>query len=336
MMLTSVGFGSRELKLGPELVSGFLSAIRMFGQDLLADDITAIETGSYQFVWDFAEPVLGVALTDREDDEVAILAVLKTLNALFLERFQKELRNWIGEVAPFRNFNPVVREVIHDYLPTFEKPQYEIMHPEILRLWRRFDKGLDLLIYGLLAGIPLLVVGRKARNEVIIRQVRTLQQRRIPVMWFSEPGAAKQVLCDRPPYLSFILSLPDSAYESTFADSCKQGTTHVAIIVEEGTINSVGFKPQPLGIATTIDFAANVLGETGRKLRSIAETAFYTTRSRVMEVARLLVKTPNLPDKEAAALLRLMQQDYQIFKVLAVTGGYIRRERKRIAKRQEQ
>lgn len=333
MMLISVGFGPRHLKLGPELVSGFLSAIRMFGQDLLEDDITAIETGNYQFVWDFADPVLSVALTDRDDDEVAILAVLKTLNALFLERYQKELRNWIGEVAPFRKFSPVVREVIHDYLPSFEKPHYEVLRPEILRLWRRFDKGLDLLLYGLLAGIPLLVVGRKTRNEAIIRQLRTLQQRRIPVMWFSEPGAAKQVLRDRPPYLSFILSLPDSAYASTFSDSIRQGMTHVAIIVEDNAVNSIGFKPQPLGIAATIDFAANVLGETGRKLRTIAETAFHTTRSRIVEVARLLAKSPNLPDKQAATLLRLGKKDFQIFKVLAINGGYVRRERKRITQR---
>jgi hypothetical protein len=332
MMLLSVGFGPRELNLGPELVSGFLSAIRMFGQDLLADDITAIETGNYQFVWDFSDPVLSVALTDRDDDEVAILAVLKTLNALFLERYQKELRNWIGEVAPFRKFKPVVKEVIHDYLPSFEKPQYEVLHPEILRLWRRFGKGLDLLLYGLLAGVPLLVVGRKNRNEVIVRQLRTLQQRRIPVMWFREPSAARQVLSDRPPYLSFILSLPDSAYESTFSDSARQGVTHVAINVEDSTVDSVGFKPQPLGISATIDFVANVLGETGRKLRAIAETAFYTTRSRITEVAKLLAKSPNLPDKEAATLLRLRKKDYQIFKVLAITGGYVRRERKRIAK----
>ncbi len=337
LVLTSVGFGPMTVNVSPELVSGFLSALRMFGQDLLADDVASIETGNYQFVWDFADPVLSVALADREDDDVSIMAVLKTLNALFIDRFQKDLSRWTGEVAPYRTFNPVAREVVQDYLPTFEKPQeIEELRPAIIRLWRRFGPGLDILLYGLLRGAPILAVGRKTRNQSVIRALQTLRRRRIPVMYFDDASAALQVLRDRPPNMSFILSLPNRAYETTFANSAKMGLTYICLLVEEHLVLPVGFEAKPLGIAANLGHAEKVLGERGAELRSVAETAFLTIRNRTEDVAQLLANSPELPDKEAARLLRLSKEDYQTFKELAQEGGYIRREKKRVEQEQRQ
>ncbi|MFX1317972.1 MAG: hypothetical protein ACFE9D_01045 [Promethearchaeota archaeon] len=317
------------VNVSPELVSGFLSALRMFGQDLLADDVTTIETGNYQFVWDFADPVLSVALADREDDDVSIMAVLKTLNALFLDRYQKELRRWTGEIAPFRHFNPIAREVVQDYLPTFEKPpETEALRPAIIRLWRRFGQGLDILLYGLLRGMPILAVGRKSRNQSVIRALQTMRGRRIPVMYFDDAGAALQVLRDRPPNMSFILSLPNRAYEETFADSSNMGLTYTCLLVEEHIVLPVGFDAKSLGIADTVAHAEKVLGESGAELRNITETAFLTVRERIRGVAKLLAQTDKIPDDEAARLLRLAKDDYYIFKELAIEGGYVRRARK--------
>jgi hypothetical protein len=319
-----------EVKMSPELVSGFLSALRMFGQDLLADDVTTIETGNFQFVWDLADPVLSVALADREDDGVSIMAVLKTLNALFLDRYQKELRRWTGEVAPFRDFNPVAREVVQDYLPTFEKPKKETdLRPAIIRLWRRFGPGLDILLYGLLRGAPILVVGRKSRNQSVIRALQTMQRRRIPVMYFEDAGAALQVLQDRPANMSFILSLPNRAYEETFADSATMGLMYVCLLVEEHIVLPVGFESRPLKIADAVAHSEKVLEESGAELRKVAEMAFLTLRSRIDEVAELLAQSETLPDDEASTLLRVSKEDYIIFKELAVEGGYVRRARKR-------
>ncbi|MFX1508711.1 MAG: hypothetical protein ACFFBR_00255 [Promethearchaeota archaeon] len=327
--MTSIGFGSKEMSVSPELVSGFLSALRMFGQDLLADDVTTIETGNFQFVWDLADPVLSVALADREDDDVAIMAVLKTLNALFLDRYQKELRGWTGEVALFREFNPVAREVVQDYLPTFEKPQDSELRPAIIRLWRRFGPGLDILLYGLLRGVPILAVGRKSRNQSVIRALQTLRRRRIPVMYFNDAGAALQVLQDRPANVSFILSLPNRAYEDTFADSATMGIRYVCLLVEEHIVLPVGFEAKPLGISDNVAHAEKILGQSGAELRNIAETAFMTIWNRIDEVANLLAYSEAIPDDEAAQLLRLSKNDFSIFKELAVEGGYVRRVGKR-------
>ncbi len=330
LVLTSVGFGSMEVDVSPELVSGFLSALRMFGQDLLADDVTTIETGNFQFVWDFADPVLSVALADREDDDVSIMAVLKTLNALFLDRYQKELSLWTGEIAPFRNFDPVAREVVQDYLPTFEKPlETTELRPAIIRLWRRFGPGLDILLYGLLRGAPILTVGRKSRNQSVIQALQTLRRRRIPVMHFNDAGAALQVLQDRPANMSFILSLPNRAYEETFADSANQGLLYICLLVEEHIVLPVGFETKPLNIAEAVAHAEKVLGESGVELRNVAERAFLTVRDRIDDVANLLANSENLPVDEASKLLRLSKSDYAIFKELAVEGGYVRRARKR-------
>ncbi len=331
LVLTSVRFGSITVNVSPELVSGFLSALRMFGQDLLSDDVTTIETGNYQFVWDFADPVLSVALADREDDDVSIMAVLKTLNALFIDRYQKELRRWTGEVAPYRAFKPIAREVVQDYLPTFEKPvEPSELRPAIIRLWRRFGTGLDILLYGLLRGAPILAVGRKSRNQTVIRALQTLRGRRIPVMYFDDAGAALQVLRDRPANMSFILSLPNRAYEETFADSAKMGLTYVCLLVEEHIVLPVGFDSQPLNVADTVAHAEKVLGESGAELRNVAETAFLTVRNRVEDVAHLLAHNSTIPDAEASKLLRLSKKDFLIFKELAETGGYIRRVGKRV------
>ncbi len=331
LVLTSVGFGSTTSNVSPELVSGFLSALRMFGQDLLEDDVTTIETGNYQFVWDFRDPVLSVALTDRTDDSVAIMAVLKTLNALFVERFQKQLRRWTGEVAPFREFNPIIREVIRDYLPSFEKPKdNETLRPAIIRLWRLFGEGLDTILYGLIAGIPLMVVGRKSRNQSVIRALQTLEMRRIPIMWFDDAGAALQVLKTRPPYLSFIISLPRRAYEATFSDAASLGLTHVALLVKDCIVKAIGFDVKSLRIARAIEHAEIVLGKQGTELRNVADTAYQTTKCRINEVAKFLAENPTLPDNEGATLLRIPEEDFLIFKELADHGGYLRRERKRV------
>ncbi|MFX1244371.1 MAG: hypothetical protein ACFE8F_05370 [Promethearchaeota archaeon] len=336
LVLTSVGFGPTAVNVSPELVSGFLSALRMFSQDLLSDDVTTIETGNYQFVWDFADPVMSVALADREDDDVSIMAVLKTLNALFLDRFQKELKRWTGEVAHFREFNPVAREVVNDYLPTFEKPKEPLeLRPAIIRLWRRFGPGLDILLYGLLRGIPILTVGKKSRNQSVIRALQTMQRRRIPVMYFEDAGAALQVLQDRPPNMSFILSLPQRAYESTFADASKMGLTYVCLLIEEHVVLPVGFESKSFNIAETVAHAEKELGESSPELRSVAETAFLTIRDRIDDVARLLAKSPGLPEDEAAQLLRLSAEDFAAIKELAEEGGYLRRERKRIGTQPE-
>jgi hypothetical protein len=301
----------------------------MFGQDLLADDVTTIETGNYQFVWDLADPVLSVALADREDDDVSIMAVLKTLNALFLDRYQKNLKRWTGEVAPFREFNPTAREIVQDYLPTFEKPpEIAALRPAIIRLWRRFGPGLDILLYGILRGTPILAVGRKSRNQSVIRALQTMRRRRIPVMYFDDAGAALQVLRDRPPNMSFILSLPNRAYEETFADSSNMGLTYICLLVEEHLVLPVGFETRSLDIAETVAHAEKVLGESGAELRNIAETAFLTVRDRIDGVAKLLTQSDQIPDDEAAKLLRLSKSDYQIFKELALEGGYVRRARK--------
>ncbi len=337
LVLISIGFGKKEMKVSPELVSGFLSALRMFSQDLLSDDVTTIETGNYQFVWDLSDPVLSVALADREDDDVSIMAVLKTLNALFLDRYQKELRHWTGEVAPFRSFGTVAREVVQDYLPTFEKPkEASEIRPAIIRLWRRFGSGLDILLYGLLRGTPILAVGRKSRNQSVIRALQTLRGRRIPVMYFEDAGAALQVLRDRPPNLSFILSLPNRAYEETFADAAKMGLTYVCLLVEEHIVLAVGFEAKSLGVADTVENIEKILGEGNVELRPVAENAFLTVRDRIDNIAQMLAAAPHLPDDEAAKLLRLSKEDYLIFKELAEEGGYIRREQKRIEQEQRE
>jgi hypothetical protein len=329
LVLTSVGFGPSAVHVSPELVSGFLSALRMFSQDLLADDITTIETGNYQLVWDVADPVLSVALADRDDDDVSIVAVLKTLNALFLDRFRKQLQRWTGEVAHFREFNSIAREVVDDYLPTFEKPPETMeLRPAIIRLWRRFGPGLDILLYGLLRGIPILTVGKKTRNQSVIRALQTMRWRRIPVMYFEDAGAALQVLRDRPANTSFILSLPQRAYESTFSDVSNMKLTYVCLLVEEHLVLPVGFEPKSFNIAEVVAHAEKELGEKGSQLRAMAETAFLTIRARIDDVTQLITKSPELPDDKAAELLRLSDEDYAILKELAVEGGYLRRERK--------
>jgi hypothetical protein len=147
-------------------------------------------------------------------------------------------------------------------------------------------------------------------------------------MYFNDAGAALQVLRDRPPNMSFILSLPNRAYEETFADSSNMGLMYTCLLVEEHIVLPVGFETKSLGIAETVVHAEKVLGESGAELRNIAETAFLTVRDRIRGVARLLAQTEKIPDKEAAQLLRLSKSDFLIFKELAMEGGYLRRARK--------
>jgi len=325
LVLTSVEFGSKRFNLRPELVSGFLSAIQMFGRELLSDEVATIETGIYQFIWDYMDPLMCVALADRTDDPIALLAVLKTLNVLFTERYQRHLSRWRGEVGSFREFKSVVHEVINRYVSGFLAPPMPPPHsPEILYLWRRFGEGLDTLLWALIVGLPLLVVGSKRANSITIRYLRTLQPRRLPVMWFDDASSALQVLRDKPVHLPLILSLPLKAYHSLFAGSEREEVAHVALFVGKNRVEAVGFTSRPLGIAEIFSKVADHLGD--EELKRLGEMALATLRSRIEEVARLLRASPNLNDEDAASLLRLTIPDYQLAKDLAIKGGYLRRE----------
>jgi len=333
LVLTSVEFSVKRFKLRPELVGGFLSAIQMFGRELLSDEVATIETGIYQFIWDYMDPVMCVALADRTDDPIALLAVLKTLNVLFAEQYSRQLTNWRGEVGPFREFKSVVRKVISRYLPSFLTPSVPPSpRPDVLSLWRRFGEGLDTLLWALIVGLPLMVVGPKRSNKVIIKRLRTLQQRRLPVMWFDDAASALQVIRDKPAHLPLILSLPPRAYRSTFADAEKRGMAHAAIFAKKNQVEAIGFTPRHLGIAEILERAAERLRED--ELKRLGETALRTLRDRIIEVARLLTATSNLSDEEAASILRLSVSDYRLAKELAREGGYLH-SRRREVKRNE-
>lgn len=147
-------------------------------------------------------------------------------------------------------------------------------------------------------------------------------------MWFDDASAALQVLRDQSSSLSFILSLPPRAYESTFEREEHKDLTYVGIFVDEEKVRATGFSPESLGIAATIETATESTTQDEGKL--IAATLFHTFCNRVSEVAQFHAVTPNLPDKEAAKLLRLSQEDYKIIKDLAHRGGHIQRARRAI------
>ncbi|MEM3525805.1 MAG: hypothetical protein QXV37_00190 [Candidatus Jordarchaeaceae archaeon] len=105
--LVSRNYGNVELDEG--LVGGFLTALQQFSLELASRKgqsaaLREVEMKGYKIVYERKEDIMVVATVDREDNEKVLRDTLTKIINAFHQRFGSYLKDWHGDLKPFKEF----------------------------------------------------------------------------------------------------------------------------------------------------------------------------------------------------------------------------------------
>jgi hypothetical protein len=123
-----------SIELNPDLMAGFLTAIKEFSGEISAgtekarDAVREIEMETYNVVYDFrtSDGLMCVMLHDKKDDPRIVRGVAKIILDGFLKKYRDELDDWKGELTVFSEFGEVLDEIakngkVAEVYPTLKK-----------------------------------------------------------------------------------------------------------------------------------------------------------------------------------------------------------------------
>ncbi|MHA2425677.1 MAG: hypothetical protein ACXAEF_12880 [Candidatus Thorarchaeota archaeon] len=101
-----------EGEMDPNLISGFLTALISFGQELSSGNrVHVIDFGAFDICLSLKNNVIVAATVDKTDDGNAAMAVLAEVNNEFVKQFSSILQDWDGNLEPFESFMSKVDEI---------------------------------------------------------------------------------------------------------------------------------------------------------------------------------------------------------------------------------
>ncbi len=101
-----------EGEMDPNLISGFLTALISFGQELSSGNrVHVIDFGAFDICLSLNNNVIVAATVDKTDDGNAAMAILARVNNEFVKSFTSVLKDWDGNLEPFEAFIPKVDEI---------------------------------------------------------------------------------------------------------------------------------------------------------------------------------------------------------------------------------
>lgn len=115
--LLSRNYGNVELDEG--LVGGFLTALQQFSSELASkkgqpEFLREVEMKGYKIVYERQEDTMIVASVDRNDNEQVLRDTLNKMINAFHRRFGSYLKNWHGDLKPFKEFLPEIDKLTLD------------------------------------------------------------------------------------------------------------------------------------------------------------------------------------------------------------------------------
>ncbi|MEM1658215.1 MAG: hypothetical protein QXK94_04190 [Candidatus Jordarchaeales archaeon] len=105
--LVSRKYGS--LEADDDLVTGFLSAILNFSEQIDGERVESIIMGNKKFVYTIMNDVIFIAYADKED---SVKESLELLGQRFLEKYGDALKNWSGDKSIFEDFTSTMDEIL--------------------------------------------------------------------------------------------------------------------------------------------------------------------------------------------------------------------------------
>ncbi|MFX1342316.1 MAG: hypothetical protein ACFFAL_06415, partial [Promethearchaeota archaeon] len=159
---TLLSHTSPVVKLDHTLLTGLLTAIREFGQEAIDEEIATIGAGAYRFHYDVLDPLITVGLADGNADELEVQAVLHSLNVLFYNQYEPQLKNWSGDIKPFQSFMPVINEALKAHNERSQVARRRITSTQYIL--ETFDVTLDVLLLNILVGNAIIITGVKNKK----------------------------------------------------------------------------------------------------------------------------------------------------------------------------
>ncbi|NHJ14721.1 MAG: hypothetical protein EAX95_13660 [Candidatus Thorarchaeota archaeon] len=102
-----LGIPYREMSVDPDLVASFVLAIIIFENRQLK---TFTKEG-YVVVIEEGDHVVGLLIVDKVDEDDSYRSALRRIISSFEEQYDSQLRNWKGDIRPFREFALHILEV---------------------------------------------------------------------------------------------------------------------------------------------------------------------------------------------------------------------------------
>nr|MDO8082707.1 hypothetical protein [Candidatus Freyarchaeota archaeon] len=117
MCLISRNYGNVELDEG--LVGGFLTALQQFSSEFSSQKgqpaiLREVEMKGYTIVYERQENTMVVASVDRSDNEKVLRDTLSKMINIFHQRFGSYLKDWHGDLKPFKEFLPEIDKLTLD------------------------------------------------------------------------------------------------------------------------------------------------------------------------------------------------------------------------------
>lgn len=98
-----------SLKVDEDLVTGFLSAILNFSEQLDGERVESIVMGNKKFVYTGMGDVIFIAYADKNDP---VKESLEVLGRTFMEKYGETLKKWKGERDIFNDFTKQMDEIL--------------------------------------------------------------------------------------------------------------------------------------------------------------------------------------------------------------------------------
>ncbi|MHA1577111.1 MAG: hypothetical protein ACTSU3_07105 [Candidatus Thorarchaeota archaeon] len=101
-----------EAEMDPNLISGFLTALISFGQELSSGNrVHVIDFGAFDICLSLQNNIIVAATVDKTDDGNAAMAVLSEVNTEFVNKYSNILTNWDGNLEPFEVFEAIIDQI---------------------------------------------------------------------------------------------------------------------------------------------------------------------------------------------------------------------------------
>ncbi len=108
-----------EVELDEGLISGFLTALQQFSSELTSHKgqpaiLREVEMKSYAIVYERIENTMVVASVDKRDNERVLRDALGKIIDIFVQRYGYYLKDWRGDIKPFKEFLPEIDKLTLD------------------------------------------------------------------------------------------------------------------------------------------------------------------------------------------------------------------------------
>ncbi|MFX1518757.1 MAG: hypothetical protein ACFFCD_02385 [Promethearchaeota archaeon] len=110
-----------SIEVDEALITGFLSAISSFAEEIGAESVESLVMKNMKFVYAMdtsipGDPIIFAVSVDREDDEKIIKDILVKIKEKFIGRHKTDLEEWTGDIKIFNQFYDNLDSIIWEYV----------------------------------------------------------------------------------------------------------------------------------------------------------------------------------------------------------------------------